>query len=709
VIELDEIDPVLFGAEQEVTIFVGGTFNPLSGVYAYDETDGNLTAAIQVSGTYDVNTPGIYYITYLVSDEAGNEEESTRRLNVVLPTPEGVDPILVGVNPVSLFVGDSAWNPRAGVYAFDNVDGDLSDFIEVDLGTFDPFTAGTYELSYVVEDAAGNSAAATRAVAVIQPNSFAIPNGDFSVNIPKVVDANGNGDTRTTNALAASVYNYNQNSTNFTWGWHGDGYFQMEVKDNIAQIDVQNVGTTEFGVHFYQLNRSVTAGMTYVISFRAKADAPRSVRLALEQGAGGTRHIDALFDLTTEWQTFTTIYQAQHTYTNGKLALFLGVTEQGVPNTSFYFDYVTVATQQDTQGPVVRGAVDVKVVKDATFDPWEGLVIRDNVEGNIPLLINDPVNAGQQIQNPFIAVSHNVDTAVVGNYTATYTLKDSRGNMTTHIRSVEVVDAVLYNSIQLFNTDFATARVASADTRPSGAGSALTNDWTWHGNVLTGYTIGIIDGEAVIDITDPAGHAVWTPHLYMLNRVYEGNTVYEITWKARAENARTMALRIEAGVGTLRKEQIVNLTTEMQTFTARFVMTDLGRTDMKLAFTFGSGSLVTGKIYMDDVNVRVVAAPKDVPAAATLALINTLPTESVVQNSAYAHAKVIAGIRVYNHLDPNLRPANVVVTGDGISGTPGAYTFSTATPGDYTLTFTATDRFGNVKVVTRTVTVTPVP
>ena len=63
-------------APATVTIKQGSTFDPLADVTATDADDGTLTlTAANVAGTVDVNTPGIYSITYTVIDSDGAVSE----------------------------------------------------------------------------------------------------------------------------------------------------------------------------------------------------------------------------------------------------------------------------------------------------------------------------------------------------------------------------------------------------------------------------------------------------------------------------------------------------------------------------------------------------------------------------------------------------------------------------------------------------------
>ena len=60
----------------------GGRFDPLEGVSASDTRDGDLTAALRVSGGVIGGLPGEYRLVYAVSDAAGNAAELVRTVSV---------------------------------------------------------------------------------------------------------------------------------------------------------------------------------------------------------------------------------------------------------------------------------------------------------------------------------------------------------------------------------------------------------------------------------------------------------------------------------------------------------------------------------------------------------------------------------------------------------------------------------------------------
>ena len=65
------------------------------GAKATDDTDGNLTADITITGDVDSDTPGTYLLKYNVSDAAGNAATEVIRTVIVLQ-PAGGDDLLVG-------------------------------------------------------------------------------------------------------------------------------------------------------------------------------------------------------------------------------------------------------------------------------------------------------------------------------------------------------------------------------------------------------------------------------------------------------------------------------------------------------------------------------------------------------------------------------------------------------------------------------------
>lgn len=160
---LDETAPkITLNGENPLEIEVGENYEE-PGATAEDDVDGDITNSIEISGEVDTDKPGEYEIIYTVSDEAGNNTEETRVVNVVDKTAPEIT--LIGDNPLELEVGDT-YNEQ-GASVEDNVDGDITDDIEIS-GEVDTEEVGEYEITYTVSDAAGNETIETRIVNVTE-------------------------------------------------------------------------------------------------------------------------------------------------------------------------------------------------------------------------------------------------------------------------------------------------------------------------------------------------------------------------------------------------------------------------------------------------------------------------------------------------------------------------------------------------------------
>lgn len=77
-------NPPQFTGVDDVSIYVGTAFNPMTGVNALDAEDGDVTSSISVNGVVNSNQPGNYTLTYTVEDRSGNLAEAIRVVSVVL-------------------------------------------------------------------------------------------------------------------------------------------------------------------------------------------------------------------------------------------------------------------------------------------------------------------------------------------------------------------------------------------------------------------------------------------------------------------------------------------------------------------------------------------------------------------------------------------------------------------------------------------------
>ena len=153
-----------------LSLTVGKTYID-AGATAIDDVDGDITSNIVVTSSVDTSTPGAYAVAYIISDAAGNPSSISRLVNVLAATSSNdtgstssttssdtTNPVitLIGVNPQVINVGDSYI--ELGGFGIDDIDGDISNLMEIDNSTIDTSIPGNYIVSYNIKDAAGNLA-----------------------------------------------------------------------------------------------------------------------------------------------------------------------------------------------------------------------------------------------------------------------------------------------------------------------------------------------------------------------------------------------------------------------------------------------------------------------------------------------------------------------------------------------------------------------
>ena len=156
--------PVIHATDK--TIEVGDEFDPRADVTAEDEEDGDITNKIEIlKNDVNINEPGIYDVTYKVTDAQGASYTTTIKVTV---NPKAADlnacPVIQATDK-TLTVGDE-FDPLADVTAKDEEDGDITDKIEILENEVDTTKPGKYEVTYKVTDSGGASHVKTIKVTV---------------------------------------------------------------------------------------------------------------------------------------------------------------------------------------------------------------------------------------------------------------------------------------------------------------------------------------------------------------------------------------------------------------------------------------------------------------------------------------------------------------------------------------------------------------
>ena len=160
---IDKTTPVIDA--KDITLTVGGVFDPMKDVIATDNLDGDLTEQIKVESNVDMSRPDKYEVTYSVADKAGN----TTTLTIIVtvnPKMEELNAVpTINASDVTLTVGDK-FDPLKDVSASDTEDGDITAAIKVIANDVDTSKAGEYHVTYEVTDSQGATTTKTITVTV---------------------------------------------------------------------------------------------------------------------------------------------------------------------------------------------------------------------------------------------------------------------------------------------------------------------------------------------------------------------------------------------------------------------------------------------------------------------------------------------------------------------------------------------------------------
>ncbi len=151
--------PVIEADDQE--IYLGSEFDPLEGVTATDEEDGDLTSEITYEGEVNPNVIGEYQITYKVSDKNGQETTKTVTIKVIV----NQEPV-INVYDKTIYL-NSEFDPLDGVTATDEEDGTLTDIVVIE-NNVDTSELGEYTVTYSVTDSYGQTVTKTITVTVAE-------------------------------------------------------------------------------------------------------------------------------------------------------------------------------------------------------------------------------------------------------------------------------------------------------------------------------------------------------------------------------------------------------------------------------------------------------------------------------------------------------------------------------------------------------------
>lgn len=500
------------------------------------------------------------------------------------PTTTGVQdteaPVISGVDDITIYL-NTDFDPMEGVSAIDNVDGDITDQITV-TGIVDTTKTGTNFLKYSVTDQAGNKKEETRYVYVeVDPNLIGdeiIQNGDFSLG-------------------------------NAVWGFSlfegAAGSFTVVDEVGVVTVDAPswNPAAPRLESNIIEFEN----GVTYEITFDAKADAVRSINVQVGQLLSGAPwFVDykpsqpQIFDLSTDWQTFSFKFTMNAATGEGQLLFENGTVNGGVGTanlaTVIYYDNVSIVESTpdpDTAAPIISGATDLVLETGAVYDPLEGVTVFDVVDGNIVLDSSNYVS--------------DVDTSTPGEYTVTYTVSDVAGNIATLTINVTVVSLVFDNTDDITDGTFETTTTIVPevqDTEENGYAD-ITDPEIWYYYVAdwdgAAATFSVIGEAAVIEVTAVGGDD-WSVMLKQKGIELVTGETYKLTFTASSTVARDIIAKVSDN-----HAQTFSLTESAATYSFIFTYEGEYKDMERVMFMLGNmANYAASTITIDDVELSIL-------------------------------------------------------------------------------------------------------
>lgn len=405
--------PVIHATDK--TIEVGDEFDPRADVTATDEEDGDITNKIEIlKNDVNINEPGIYDVTYKVTDTQGASYTTTIKVTV---NPKAADlnacPVIQATDK-TLTVGDE-FDPLADVTAEDEEDGDITDKIEILENEVDTTKPGKYEVTYKVTDSGGASHVKTIKVTVnpkMEPLNAApiIEAEDKTLTVGDAFDPMA--DVTATDAEDGNLTD------------------KIEILNN--EVDTTKPGKYEVT---YQVtdNKGASYTKTITVTVNPKMEVLNAIPTIKAEDktitVGDT--FDPKADVTAEdvedgdlTDKIEVLKNEVDTTKAGKYEVTYKVTDRkGASRTKTITVTVNPKIETLNEAPTID-VTDKEITVGDKFDPKDGVTAKDKEDGNL----TDKIEI----------LKNTVDPSKPGVYEVTYKVTDSKGASCTKTIKVTV-------------------------------------------------------------------------------------------------------------------------------------------------------------------------------------------------------------------------------------------------------------------------------
>lgn len=421
----DAVAPVIqLNGSSSMSLIQNGVFDD-PGASATDNLDGDLR--VRVIGRVRRNIPGVYTLTYLAKDSAGNEASVTRTVTVVADT----------IAPVISLLGDSVMTVTLGANFIDpGAEATDNSGVLVNITTFGRVNTarlGEYQLSYRARDRSGNISTVTRLVKVV-----AVTPVDT---IPPVITLNGAstievtvGDTYV-DAGATATDNVDGNLAVTTSG---------TVDTSRAGSYTLSYTATDSAGNSTNLTRSIIVKPVANLSPTANAGANQTVNEQTTVNLNGTASSDSDGSISQYLWEQTAGQSVTLNNANSAQASF------NAPDISTTETFTFKLTVTDNQGASASATTSVTVNPVDNVKPVISLIGSAAIEITVgDEYIDQGATASDDVDTTVtVTTTGSVNTAQAGVYTLQYHAQDAAGNQADPVtRTVTVKTAVVTDTV----------------------------------------------------------------------------------------------------------------------------------------------------------------------------------------------------------------------------------------------------------------------
>ncbi|WP_099224020.1 immunoglobulin-like domain-containing protein [Listeria costaricensis] len=385
--------PVIQAADREV--YTDENFDPLENVTATDPDDGSdLTDQIVVTDNQvDMTTPGVYPVTYRVTDKDGDSTEKTVHITVRDLSIQAADQ--------TIMQGDT-FDPLKNVTAADSAEGDLTDKVS-QTNNVNSAIPGIYQATYSVQNSAGHRTEKTVRVTVLEREKPVIQADDQTIYCGDSFDPMNHvtaTDGMTHEDLTDKVIVTRNDVLPDTPGVYAVTY---QVENSLG-------GVTEKTIHVTVRDLTISA-----------SDQTLQVGDTFDPMKGVTAMDTVQGDITASVKVIANDVDTE------KVGLY-HVTYQATNNDGHQTTKaiaVRVMADGSKNTPPVIDAADLTLALNSTYNPYAHATAYDKEDGDLTSKLQ--------------VVSNNVDTSKAGSYETTYAVTDSAGATTSKSIRVTVL------------------------------------------------------------------------------------------------------------------------------------------------------------------------------------------------------------------------------------------------------------------------------